>query len=302
MFIKTNRYDWTIKNSKKVKAISFVAIQRALQLRFASKTQNNIFSLSLRLDKKVAKAAADLIPIESTHLVISQNLLPFIWEQGVLGGRTFDVLMSRLPIEKLHQRLDIAHKQFPESKTLNDFRASQTLIDLENIALTKSRHIITPHKEIADTFNNKSIKLVWTLPTSTTKQITGNKILFPASSLGRKGAYDIKRLAKELNLSVVLIGQASEDNNFWNGVTTEFAKGNPFDNVCLVVYPTYVEHQPRLLLKAIATGIPVITTPACGLSPTDNLIIIPFGDYEILKQTVKEWKDKKTESLRRGLL
>lgn len=296
-FIRTNRYDWTIKNSKNVKATSFVAIQRALQLRFASKTQNNIFSLSLRLDKKVANAAADLIPIESTHLVISQNLLPFIWEQGVLGGRTFDVLMSRLPMEKLHQRLDIAHKQFPESKTLNDFRASQLLIDLENIALTKARHIITPHKEIADTFNNKSIKLDWTLSTVNSKQPTGNKILFPASTLGRKGAYEIKRLAKELNLCVVLTSQSTEDKNFWNGVSTEFAGSNPFDNIRLVVYPTYVEHQPRLLLKALATGIPVITTTACGLSPTDNLTILPIGDYETLKQTVKQWTDKKPEPL-----
>lgn len=296
-FIKTNRYDWTIKNSKNVKTTSFVAIQRAFQLRFASKTKNNIFSLLLRLDKKVAKAATDLIPIESTHLVISQNLLPFIWEQGVLGGRTFDILMNRLPMEKLHQRLDIAHKQFPESKTLNDFRASQALIDLENIALTKARHIITPHKEIADIFNNKSIKLDWTLPTVEAKQITGDKILFPASALGRKGAYEIKQLAKELNLSIVLTGQATEDKNFWNGVTTEFAGSNPFDNVRLVVYPTYVEHQPRLLMKALAIGIPVITTTACGLLPTDNLTIIPIGDYETLKQTVKQWTDKKPEPL-----
>ena len=288
-FIKSNRYDWTIKNSKNVKATSLAAMQRALLLRLASKTQSNIFSLSLHLDKRVAKAAAELIPIESTHLIISQNLLPFLWEQGVLGGRTFDVLMTRLPMEKLHQRLDIAHKLFPESKTLNDFRASQTLIDLENIALTKSRQIITPHKEIADIFNNKSIKLDWILPTITNKQSIGDKILFPASALGRKGAYEIKQLAKELNLCVVLTGQAKEDKNFWDGVKTEFAGSNPLDNIRLVVYPTYVEHQPRLLLKALTTGIPVITTAACGLSPTDNLTLIPIGDYETLKQTVKQW-------------
>jgi hypothetical protein len=292
--IKTNRYDWTIRNSENVKATSFAAMQRALQLRFASKFQTNIFSLMLRLDRKVAKAASDLIPIESTHLVISQNLLPFLWEQGVLGGRTFDVLMSRLPMEKLHQRLDIAHKQFPESKTLSDFRASQALIDLENIALTRSRYIITPHKEIADTFNNKSIKLDWTLPPVTTKQSIGDKILFPASALGRKGAYEIKRLAKELNLCIVLTGQATEDKNFWDGVTTAFVSSNPFDNVRLVVYPTYVEHQPRLLLKALAAGIPVITTTACGLSPIDNLTIIPIGDYEALKQKVNQWIEKKS--------
>ncbi|UIR57531.1 VanW family protein [Sphingobacterium sp. SRCM116780] len=299
-FIKTNRYDWTVKNVKNVKAISFAAMQRALQLRIAAKMQRNIFALILRLDKKVAKVATNLIPIESTHLVISQNLLPFLWEQGVLGGRTFDVLMSRLPMEKLHQRLDIAHKQFPESKTLNDFRASQALIGLENIALTKARHIITPHQEIADTFNNKSIKLDWILPIVTRKQTSGDKILFPASALGRKGAYEMKRLAKELNLCIVLTGKVIEDNNFWDGVTTEFAGNNPFDNIRVVVYPTYVEHQPRLLLRALAADIPVITTTACGLSPTDNLTIISIGDYETLKQTVKQLIDK-SSNLEQGL-
>ncbi len=296
-FIKTNRYNWTIKNSENVKATSFAAIRRALQLRLVSKTKNNVFSLMLRLDKKVAEAAAKLIPVESTHLVISQNLLPFLWEQGVLGGRTFDVLMSRLPMEKLHERLDLAHKLYPESKTLNDFRASKAIIDLENIALTKSRHIITPHKEIADTFNNKSIKLDWTIPNTTNKHTTGNKILFPASGLGRKGAYEIKRLAKDLNLSIVLTGQATEDKNFWDGISTEFAGSNPFENVRMVVYPTYVEHQPRLILKALAAGTPVITTTACGLSPTNNLTIIPIGDYESLLHSVKQWLDKRPELL-----
>ncbi len=296
-FIKTNRYDWTIKNPENVKAAWFASMQRALQLRFASIIHNNIFSLMLRLDGRFAKTAAALIPVESTHLVISQNLLPFLWNEGVLGGRTFDVVMGRLPIEKLHQRLDMAHKQFSHSETLNDFRASQVLIDSENTALTKARHIITPHKEIAETFNQKSIELSWALPSVITKQATGGKILFPASALGRKGAYELRRLAQELNLHIVITGKATEGKNFWKGVTTEFAGSNPFDNVCLVVYPAYVEHQPRLLLKALAAGIPVITTTACGLSPTHNLTIFPVGDYDILKQAVKEWTEKRYEQL-----
>ena len=283
-FIRTNRYSWTINNPENAKSVWQAALNRALQLRFISGKKNNIFSLQLQLDKRIAKAAAKKIPVESTHLVISQNLLPFLWEEGVLGGRTFDVLMSRLPMEKLHQRLDEAHQKFPESKTLNDFRAPQSLVDMENIALTKSRHIITPHKEIADTFNNKSIKLDWSFPKPVSRVIEGRKILFPAPVLARKGAYEIRQLASELNLSIVYSGKATETENFLNGI-----KAEPFstlDDIGLVIYPAYIEHQPRQLLRALSAGIPVITTTACGLSPAENLTVIQTGDYESLKQSV----------------
>ena len=92
-------------------------------------------------------------------MVISQNLLPFIYETGVLGGRTFDVLMTRLPFEKLHERLDYAYSIHNKSPTLKDFRASKDLINLENKALTKARKIISPHYEIAKIFKNKIERL-----------------------------------------------------------------------------------------------------------------------------------------------
>ena len=289
-FIKTARYNWTIKNSKHLKSTPIASIYRALKLRLINKSQNNVFSEALRLDKIVAKSAARIVPLESSHLVVSQNLLPFLWEEGIFGGRTFDVLMYRLPMEKLHKRLDYAHDKHPESKTLNDFRAPAKLIDLENIALTKARHIITPHREIADIFGNKSFKLNWYLPKPTIQTPeSGTKVLFPGSALGRKGAYEMRRLAIELNLIIVITGMAIEQNGFWEGVRIETAGANPFQNIAMVVYPTYVEHQPRLLLKAMAAGIPIITTSASGLDANDNISVIPIGDYEALKETVTDF-------------
>ncbi len=225
-FNRLARYNWKTKNASNTIHLSFAALQRILYIRILSKSKKNVFSLLLRFDKLMAQAAAKKIPVETTHLVISQNLLPFLWDEGVFGGRTFDVFMTRLPIQKLHDRLDLACKIFPESETLNDFRAPQQLLDLESSALTKSSQIITPHQDIADIFNNKSIKLEWVLPKANLiKKSTNNKILFPASAVGRKGAYEIKRLAIELNLTIVVAGKS-------------------------IVYPTYIEHQPRLLLKA----------------------------------------------------
>ncbi len=290
-FIKTDRYSWEAIKSQNTSATILQGIYRAIKLRFAPK-QNNVFELNLQLDKKIAKAAARQIPVEATHLVISQNLLPFIYETGVLGGRTFDVLMTRLPIEKLHERLDFAHSQHPESPTLNDFRASNQLTKLENKALTKARKIITPHSEIAEIFKNKVKKLSWQIPTPTNGQTKGNKILFPASAVGRKGAYEIKRLAQELNFDLTVTGKTIENNNFWGNVKIEKFNGN-FDEVGLVVYPTYVEHQPRQIFKAISKGIPVITTIACGLESSDKVKVVELGNFEQLKNEVEKRINKK---------
>ncbi len=283
-FIKTDRYLWKALKSNKTNATTRQGIYRALKLRFSPK-QNNVFEMILELDKKIARAAANQIPIESTHLVISQNLLPFIYETGFLGGRTFDVLMNRLPIEKLHERLDYAHSKHPESETLNDFRTTSKLANIEFIALKKARKIITPHSEIAEMFKNKVEKLNWHIPSKSIEHLKGNKILFPASAVGRKGAYEIKRLALELNLELIISGRTIEKENFWEKIKVEKFKGD-FNEVGLVIYPTYIENQPRQILKAISKGIPIITTSACGVDNLENIKIVDLGNYEQLKNEV----------------
>ncbi|HZY83052.1 MAG TPA: VanW family protein [Cyclobacteriaceae bacterium] len=262
-------------------------ISRSLKTRVLNKLKRNVFSTSLELDRQVAKKIIKRIPIESTHLVVSQNLLPFLWEEGALGGRTFDVLMTRLPMEKLHERLDHARARYPQSPTLSDFRADAHLVDLENAALTKARNIITPHQEIADIFKNKSVNLNWKYPANSIhRKESGTKILFPGSSLARKGAYEMRQLAVELKFSVKVLGGALEEPSFWNGMSVEKAGADPFENVGLVVYPVYVEHQPRVLLKAVSAGIPVVTTTASGLRESEYVTIVPTGDYDALKRAV----------------
>jgi hypothetical protein len=284
-WIQTNRYNWAAAHPQKTKATQFQGLFRALQLRFAPKNKNNVFELSLQLDKKIAKAAARQIPIDATHVVISQNLLPFIYETGALGGRTFDVFMTRLPFEKLHERLDLAYNQYKDSPTLNDFRASQELIALENKALTSARKIITPHSELAAIFKNKAVKLDWQIPAIPNGQPNGTKVLFPASAVGRKGAYEIKRLAKELQLELVISGRTIETAHFWQDLKIEKFNGD-WRQIGLVVYPTYVEHQPRLLLKAVAQDIPVITTTASGLEPSAQVEVLEINNFEQLKNAV----------------
>jgi VanW like protein len=284
-WIKTNRYSWAAAHPQKTKATQFQGLLRALQLRFAPKNKNNVFELSLQLDKKIAKAAARQIPIDATHVVIAQNLLPYIYETGALGGRTFDVFMTRLPFEKLHERLDLAFTFHNESPTLNDFRASKELIALENKALTSARKIITPHSELAAIFKNKAVKLDWQIPAIPNGQPNGTKVLFPASAVGRKGAYEMRRLAKELQLELVISGRTIETAHFWQDLKIEKFNGD-WRQIGLVVYPTYVEHQPRPLLKAVAQGIPVITTTASGLEPSAQVEVLEINNFEQLKNAV----------------
>jgi hypothetical protein len=249
--------------------------------------KKNVFEQSILLDSRIATKAAQLIPVSSTHVIVSQNLLPHLYATGALGGRSFDVLMTRLPMDKLHERLDAAYANYPHSSTLSDFRAPEKLIEIENKALTRARRIITPHADIASLYKNKVVKLEWTVPVLKAKVNNEGQILFPASSLGRKGAYEMRRLARELNLSFAVAGNAIEEEGFWEGMKVEKCYTG-LEDIRLVIYPTYIEHQPRKLLHAIAKGIPVITTKASGLESSERVIVVEIGDYDALKKAVKE--------------
>ncbi|HAD80712.1 MAG TPA: hypothetical protein DCF99_16995, partial [Flavobacteriaceae bacterium] len=92
-------------------------------------------------------------------------------------------------------------------------------------------------------FQHKIVKLDWNIEQNL-NQKTGNKILFPTSALGRKGAYEMRKLAKELNLQLVILGRNLEMENFWDHIEVEKFNGN-YDEIGLIIYPTITENQPR---------------------------------------------------------
>jgi glycosyltransferase involved in cell wall biosynthesis len=71
---------------------------------------------------------------------------------------------------------------------------------------------------------------------------------------------------------VYIAGRKFEAPHFFENLDVHPFEGD-FSKIKMVVYPTHVEHQPRLVLKAISMGIPVLTNAACGLEPGDYLII-----------------------------
>ena len=107
--------------------------------------------------------------------------------------------MTRRPIEILQNHLNKAFDNYPKNITLKDFRADKILMRIENKALTKTRKIITPHSDIVTIFQNKTIQPPWKI-SSNQPQKLGDKILFPTSLIGRKGGYEINKLAKDLDL------------------------------------------------------------------------------------------------------
>ncbi|MCC8155379.1 MAG: glycosyltransferase family 4 protein [Tannerellaceae bacterium] len=246
--------------------------------------KENVFFRRLIEDEKLVKKIRKLIPVESTRLVVSQNLLPFLHQEFITAGRTYDVLMNQTPIRQLQNELDIAYKKYSKSPTLNDFRAADSLILLEEKGLEKARKIITPHTHIASLYKNV-IKLDWIIERKSPVG-KGFNIVFPGSMLARKGGYEIKRLAKELNLTITITGKATEKAGFLNDITFQWAEKNYLETTRLIIYPVYIESHPKQLIKAIEAGIPIITTEACGLSECENVTIVPTGNYEQLRNAV----------------
>ncbi len=285
-------YAWNMNGFAKKSASYLVTAERAFRSRKlaaqGAARQLNLLSMS----EKLARSFAARLRYDDLHLVVQQNLLPFIWRDGWLGGRTFDVLMTALPMEKLHERLDFARSLHPESKTLGDFRAAAALIEAENEALRLARRIITPHSEIASLFPGRAELLQWKIPAREPRRAAAAngkpKIVFPAATVGRKGAYELREALRGMDVTLITMGAQIEGADFWHGFDTRQRASNNgwLDDVSAVVLPAFVEHKPRRLLEAAARKIPVIASAACGVSQVEGVETIATGEVEMLREKI----------------
>jgi hypothetical protein len=288
-FKKAN-YAWETKGFARVRQSLFATLIRSYKSRkLAAQGAERQKSL-LATAEKLAESYAKKLTFDATHLVVSQNLLPFLWKNGHLGGRTFDVLMNALPMNELQKRLDFAFSLNPNSKTLGDFRAEDWLIEAEREALKNARKIITPHSEIAELFGARAGILDWNLPKP--KDFTKQKnakftIVFPASTVGRKGSYELREAIKNLDVKLIMLGACVEDKDFWRGFDWEKGGDDWLEHADLVALPAFVEHKPRRLLLAAANKIPVIASDACGVRGVAGVKTIENGDAEILRKEIE---------------
>ncbi len=279
------QYGWNTEEFARVRTFPLLTLRRALASRIAGRTAASRQALNLRYRQRIARAYAKALHYLDEHVVVTQELLPYLWESGALQGRSFDVLMSGPSMEQLQQQLDQASKQHPASTTLKDFRAPAALLALEAKALREARSIVTPHTWLAAQYRH-AVLLPWAVPRPATSLARrANRIVFPAATLGRKGAYELRSAARTLGFSLTLMGPVLEAANFWEGIAIDrLARGDAdwLDGVGLVVLPAWAEGRPAALLQALQAGVPVIATRACGLPPQENLTLIDAGDVDAL--------------------
>lgn len=293
-------YAWTIEGFGRVEQQRLFTLLRAYRSRRLAMQGAARQRALLAAQERLARSYAAHLAFDVTRVTLTQSLLPVLWRDGHLGGRTFDVLMTALPLSHLHKRLDAAFRLHPESNTLADFRADDWLVEAESEALRNARRIITPHTEIAALFPSQSLLVRWAIPSLRTPvQSSADcqpKLVFPAPTVGRKGAYELRAALKGLDIRLMLMGAQLEGEDFWKGMAVEpYRRGEHWlAGAMAVILPAFVEHKPRRLLEAIAHGVPVIASTACGLDNISGVISVQPGDAEALRTVIEKLLPRKS--------
>lgn len=237
------------------------------------------------------RIAARLRP-EHHELYVDQSWLPFLWRDGVLAGRRFHVLMRALPMDRIHAELDVASARWPGEPTLRDFRADDALLRDERLALESAASWIGPHAGMLAIAGARAHPLAWRLPpggaTHASRADGPLRVLFPASSLVRKGVLELAEALHGLDVEVILPVRDGGEPGRWGDlpVVRIADPAEALSRCDVVALPAWVEHQPRALLAAIAHGVPVVATPACGLGALHGWTDVPAGDVDALRRAL----------------
>jgi hypothetical protein len=236
---------------------------------------------------------------EHTALVIGQALLPHLQRAGVLGGRRYEVLASSLPMEDIQRRLDHAlthgQRRGTDTQTLGDFRADPLLLDAEQNAMRGARRIVTAHAGVAAYWRERGMPvhlLPWELPDIAPRERTSNDVpvvVLPSSALARKGAYELAEALRGWPCRLLVLGSRASDATLWQGIQVDHVPyvGDWPLHADVVVLPAHVEHSPRAALRALACGIPVVASPACGLQAMPSVTVVPAGDAAALRSALQ---------------
>jgi len=289
LFLPTRRFGaaraWPPRKDEN--AAGAVALHRSAMLRLKRGPRAAVL---LAADAWLAAAYARQLAPGHDRLVVAQSLLPHLWRLGALQGRRFDVLCDRLPMTALHATLDAALARHPDSTTLGDFRADAAIVAAESKALATAERLITAHRAVADCFDVARVTLLdWAVPPPLPPRHGGNAVLFAGPAVARKGAHAMREAMKGLDMTLLVARTAEEASDFWQGSPVRVLASNEQPEALAgVVLPAIVEHRPTLALRALAAGLPVIATTACGLPPQPGLSLIEADDSATLRAALIE--------------
>lgn len=283
------RYHWDTSGFAKTGTATAAALTRSFATRRLAAQGPARQIAQLKSAEALAKHLAKLLTPDITDVCVAQSLLPFLWRDGHLAARRVSVLMTRLPIRDLQQILNGHAARHPERETLADFRAPERVAEWETSALAAADAIITPHTEIARLFAGRAIKLDWARPSpaDASHSSASRRVAFPGPTVARKGCYELREAARMVDFELVPLGSEIESADFWRGLRVGSpASPNWLEGIALVVQPALIEHSPRRLLTALAAGVPVIATQACGLDPQPGLTLVREGDAAALAAAI----------------
>jgi len=292
---RRSAYAWTEEGWNSVRDAPGLALWRAHRSRRLVAQGAARQRALLDFDRTVGQALASRASWQASRAIVAQNFLPHLHASGWLGGRAVTVLLSRWPIRCLEERLDAASRRHPRSPTLADFRADPALAEAEWAALEAAETLVTCHARLAEIWPHKTTLLPWNLPnrgTNGMKSGAGECVVFPASGVGRKGAYELRTALREIPIPLRILGreQLEDYPQFWGDLPRAGEGCDWLDGARAVVLPAWIEHRPRRLLEAIAAGVPVIATDACGLHgwPATAVVkIVPAGDSAALADALR---------------
>ncbi|RYX84021.1 glycosyltransferase [bacterium] len=285
---------WPREGWQSIEGAPLRAWQRSLRTRGAARSSAGgaVWRTQLETSERLAQALENRLTSEATHIVVAQSLLPFLWRSGALGGRTFDVLLTRAPLDELAACLDGVFRLVGDS-ALSDFRAPQSLVRAEREALDAARTVYTSHAQLVVGFGNRGKRVDWERPNVAAYNASGrhDALVLAGSALARKGAYAVRDAARELDLPLVIAGRDWMGENFWEGVTLRKLGGDEswLDHARVAVLPAFVEHAPRPLLRALVAGVPVVASRECGLGEREGVVTVPSGDSEALIKALRDF-------------
>ncbi len=276
--LRVDRYAWGHSDQRATAA----AVKRMVAVRRA-KCPPQIRATQLTGADEIARAYARKLPFDATELVVDIGLLPELWRTGALGGRSYEVWLSRFPLKIAHELLDSAALKLAGAKLLSDFRADSELVEREWSALQRASKVVTPHPWLANQLKARlgvSVQTVdWIV--SERAESVGAHIFFPGPTAAREGAHVVREAMKKLGLPLAVGGRNLEEPGFWDGIST--TQGT-FETASVIVCPAVFKNRPQAAIAAARAGIPVIATPQCGIP---GAIEVEFGDVGGLTEAIR---------------